>query len=234
MMKIGEREIGTHVPPFVVAEMSGNHNQSLERALAIVEAAANAGVDAVKLQTYTPDTMTLDIAEREFVITSANSPWKGLTLYELFRKAHTPWEWHEPIFKRCRELGVIGFSTPFDASAVDFLLELDVPAFKIASAEAVDLPLIRKAAAAGKPVIFSVQAPNNPIEEAHCGLTVPPRDPQALAEAVIKLYQMPIEEQEAMGQRGREYAKEHHDYAVLAEKLIACIEEVMAKQRRAV
>ena len=141
--------------PFIIAEMSGNHNQSLERALAIVDAAAAAGVDAIKIQTYTADTMTLDIDTGEFFIADKDSLWKGETLYRLYEKAHTPWEWHKPIFDRCKEHGIMGFSTPFDDTSVDFLEELDVPCYKIASFENVDLPLIRKAARTGKPIIAS-------------------------------------------------------------------------------
>ncbi|EKX97022.1 pseudaminic acid synthase [Selenomonas sp. oral taxon 138] len=141
--------------PFIIAEMSGNHNQSLERALAIVDAAAAAGVDAIKIQTYTADTMTLDIDTGEFFIADQNSLWKGETLYRLYEKAHTPWEWHKPIFDRCKEHGIMGFSTPFDDTSVNFLEELDVPCYKIASFENVDLPLIRKAARTGKPIIAS-------------------------------------------------------------------------------
>jgi len=147
--------VGRSHKPFVIAEMSGNHNQSLERALAIVDAAAESGVDALKLQTYTADTMTLDIDEGEFFIDDPSNIWKGASLYKLYQEAYTPWEWHEPIFKRCRERGVIPFSTPFDATAVDFLEELDVPAYKIASFENTDIPLIRKAASTGKPLIIS-------------------------------------------------------------------------------
>jgi N-acetylneuraminate synthase len=136
--------------------MSGNHNQSLERALAIVDAAAAAGAHALKIQTYTADTMTLDIDDDDaFSITDPGSLWSGKTLYKLYDEAHTPWEWHQPIFDRCRELGMIGFSTPFDATAVDFLESLNVPAYKIASFENCDLPLIRKVAATGKPMIIS-------------------------------------------------------------------------------
>lgn len=142
-------------PPFIIAEMSGNHNQSLDRALEIVELAAKAGVDAIKLQTYTADTMTLNIDDREFFIADKNSLWQGTSLYKLYQKAYTPWEWHEPIFKRCKELGIMGFSTPFDATAVEFLESLDVPCYKIASFENIDLPLIKRVARTGKPMIVS-------------------------------------------------------------------------------
>ena len=141
--------------PFIIAEMSGNHNQSLERALAIVDAAAAAGVDAIKIQTYTADTMTLDIDTGEFFIADKDSLWKGETLYQLYEKAHTPWEWHKPIFDRCKEHGIMGFSTPFDDTSVDFLEELGVPCYKIASFENIDLPLIRKVARTGKSIIAS-------------------------------------------------------------------------------
>jgi len=154
-IQIQDREIGRNTPPFIVAEMSGNHNQSLDRALAIVDAAAKSGVHALKIQTYTADTMTLDIKEGEFCIDDPNSLWCGHSLYELYQKAHTPWEWHEPIFKRCEELGIIGFSTPFDLTAVDFLESLKVPCYKIASFENTDIPLIRKVASTGKPMIIS-------------------------------------------------------------------------------
>ena len=141
--------------PFIIAEMSGNHNQSLERALAIVDAAADAGVDAVKIQTYTADTMTIDIGTGDFFISDKDSLWKGETLYHLYEKAHTPWEWHKAIFERCKERGIMGFSTPFDDTSVDFLEDLGVPCYKIASFENVDLPLIRKVARTGKPIIAS-------------------------------------------------------------------------------
>ncbi len=152
---IGSFKIGRDSRPFVIAEMSGNHNQSLERALEIVDAAAKTGAHALKIQTYTADTMTLDLEEGEFFITDPNSLWKGTSLYKLYQEAHTPWEWHKPIFDRCHELGMIGFSTPFDNTAVDFLETLDVPCYKIASFENTDLPLIRRVAATGKPLIIS-------------------------------------------------------------------------------
>ncbi|MGI0482350.1 pseudaminic acid synthase [Geminocystis sp. CENA526] len=148
-------QISPNHPPFIVAEMSGNHNQSLDRALQIVEAAAKAGVQGLKLQTYTAGTMTLDIDEGEFFINDPNSLWAGNSLYKLYQQAYTPWEWHEPIFNRCRELGIVAFSTPFDESAVDFLESLNTPCYKIASFENTDLPLIRKVASTGKPLIIS-------------------------------------------------------------------------------
>lgn len=154
-MQIDNRKIGMNVAPFVIAEMSGNHNQSLDRALEIVGAAARSGAHALKIQTYTPDTMTLDLDEREFHISDPNSLWAGTSLYKLYGEAYTPWEWHKPIFDRARELGVIPFSTPFDDTAVDFLESLDVPCYKIASFENTDLPLIRRVAATGKPLIIS-------------------------------------------------------------------------------
>src|SRR5450830_595722 len=153
--KIGQRVIGPDAPPFIIAEMSGNHNQSLEVALRIVEAAAKAGAHALKLQTYTAETMTLDLDEGEFFIQDPTSLWAGSSLYALYEKAHTPWEWHAPIFARARELGMLAFSTPFDETAVDFLESLDVPAYKIASFENTDLPLICRVAATGKPLIIS-------------------------------------------------------------------------------
>ncbi len=153
--KIADRLIGKNHPPFIIAEMSGNHNQSLERALEIVEAAAKTGAHALKIQTYTPDTMTLDLDEREFHISDPNSLWSGTSLYKLYGEAYTPWEWHKPIFDRARELGIIPFSTPFDDTAVDLLEDLDVACYKIASFENTDLPLIRRVAATGKPLIIS-------------------------------------------------------------------------------
>lgn len=152
---IAGRPIGPEHPPFVIAEMSGNHNQSLERALAIVEAAAQAGAHAIKLQTYTADTMTLDVRGGSFEINDPDSLWAGQNLHDLYKQAYTPWEWHAPIMERARELGLICFSSPFDETAVDFLLDLNVPAFKIASFENNHLPLIEKAASTGKPLIIS-------------------------------------------------------------------------------
>jgi pseudaminic acid synthase len=153
--QIENRLIGNGHAPFVIAEMSGNHNQSLERALAIVEVVAKSGAHALKIQTYTPDTMTLNLDEREFHIGDPESLWAGTSLYQLYGQAHTPWDWHAPIFARARELGVIPFSTPFDDSAVDLLESLDAPCYKIASFENTDLPLIRRVAATGKPLIIS-------------------------------------------------------------------------------
>jgi N-acetylneuraminate synthase len=155
MISIGGRKVGAGEPPFVIAEMSGNHNQSLERALEIVEVAAKAGAHALKIQTYRPDTMTLDLDEREFHISDPKSLWAGTSLYKLYGEAYTPWEWHKPIFERARELGLLPFSTPFDDTAVDFLESLEVPCYKIASFENTDLPLIRRVAATGKPLIIS-------------------------------------------------------------------------------
>lgn len=154
-IKIGNVSIGLDRSPFVIAEMSGNHNGSLARALEIVSAAARAGAHALKIQTYTADTMTIDLDEGEFFISDPGSLWKGSSLYSLYKQAHTPWDWHDPIFKLCRELGMVGFSSPFDASAVDFLESLDVPCYKVASFENTDLPLIRKVASTGKPMIIS-------------------------------------------------------------------------------
>lgn len=155
-INIGERNIGHGYPPFIIAEMSGNHNQSLDKALKIVEAAAKAGAHAIKLQTYTADTMTIDADNSSFFINDPESLWNGQSLYNLYQKAHTPWEWHKQIFEYCRKLGLIGFSTPFDETAVDFLESLDVPAYKIASFENNHLPLIKKVATTGKPLIISI------------------------------------------------------------------------------
>jgi N-acetylneuraminate synthase len=141
--------------PFIIAEMSGNHNQSLERALQIVEAASKTGVDALKIQTYTADTMTINSNREEFLITDEGNLWKGETLYSLYQKAYTPWEWNKPIFDKCTECGILGFSTPFDFTAVDFLETLNIPFYKIASFENYDLPLLKYVAKTHKPVIMS-------------------------------------------------------------------------------
>lgn len=153
---IGGRPVGPQHPPFVIAEMSGNHNQSLDRALALVDAAAAAGVHALKLQTYTADTISMDTG---FTIREeGQSLWEGQDLYKLYQAAHTPWDWHAAIFARARQHGLLAFSSPFDETAVDFLETLDVPAYKIASFENAHWPLLRRVAATGKPVIVSTGA----------------------------------------------------------------------------
>lgn len=154
-MKIAQREINAASRPYLIAEMSGNHNQSLSRALDIVDAAADAGADAIKLQTYTAETMTLNVRTAGFVIDDANSLWSGRQLYELYQEAYTPWEWHAPIMERAAARGLHCFSSPFDETAVDFLESLNVPAYKIASFEITDLPLVKKVASTGKPMIIS-------------------------------------------------------------------------------
>ena len=156
--KIGDVMISDDTKPFIIAEMSGNHNQSLSRALEIVDAAARAGAQGIKLQTYTADTMTIPSNKGLFYIDDPKSLWYGKTLHELYQIAYTPWEWHEPIFKRAKELGIIAFSTPFDETSVDFLESLNVPAYKIASFENKDWPLLKKVATTGKPIIMSTGA----------------------------------------------------------------------------
>lgn len=151
--KIGNLSIGEWHKPFVIAEMSGNHNQSLERALAIVDAAADAGAHAIKLQTYTAETMTIKGA---YQINDQNSLWNGRELYELYEEAHTPWEWHKAIFEHASKRGLLAFSSPFDETSVDFLESLNVPFYKVASFENTDWPLLKKIAATGKPVIMSI------------------------------------------------------------------------------
>lgn len=153
--KIGNITVGDSHTPFIIAEMSGNHNQSLDRALALVDAAAASGVHALKLQTYTADTITFNSKDPAFQIKDNDSLWKGQNLYELYKLAYTPWEWHGAIFEHARKKGMLAFSSPFDETAVDFLEGLDVPCFKIASFENTDHTLLRKVARTGKPVIMS-------------------------------------------------------------------------------
>lgn len=154
-IKIGNRLVGAAQPPFIIAEMSGNHGQSLEKAMALVDAAAAAGAHALKLQTYTPDTITLNVHEREFFIADKNSLWQGNSLYNLYEKAMTPWEWHKPIFDYANSKGMLAFSSPFDLTAVEFLEKLNVPCYKIASFENIDHGLLAAVARTGKPVIMS-------------------------------------------------------------------------------
>ncbi|RDV25260.1 pseudaminic acid synthase [Alteromonas aestuariivivens] len=166
-VRIGNRLIGPNEPPFIIAELSGNHNQDLVVAERMVDEAARAGAHAIKLQTYTADSMTLDLDADGFVIKEAKSLWAGERLHALYQKASTPYEWHEALFKRASALGMLAFSSPFDTEAVDFLAELDVPCFKIASFELTDLPLIAHAASKGKPLIMSTgMATLSEIEEA--------------------------------------------------------------------
>ena len=154
-IRIGTRTVGEGYDPLVIAELSGNHNQSLDRALALIDAAADAGAHAVKFQTYLPETMTLDLQSEDFVIAEEDSLWHGRSLFDLYREAHTPWDWHGPMFERARQRGLVAFSSAFDHTAVDFLEELDVPCFKVASFEATDLPLVRYIASKGRPMIIS-------------------------------------------------------------------------------
>ena len=154
-MRLGDRYIGLGEPPLIIAELSGNHGGSLRRALETVDAVAEAGADALKLQTYTADTMTLDLDSEHFRIRDSSSLWAGRHLHELYSEAQTPWGWHEEIFARAAQVGLLAFSSPFDATAVDFLAGLNVPALKIASSEITDLPLIRKASSSGLPLILS-------------------------------------------------------------------------------
>ena len=165
-IEIGGIEVGDGCQPFIVAELSGNHQQDYSLAEKMIETAAAAGVHAIKLQTYTPETMTLNLQNNDFMVNEENSLWKGESLYDLYGKAATPWEWHQALFDKAKSLGLIAFSSPFDASAVDFLETLDVPCYKIASFENNDLPLIKKVAMTGKPIIVSTgMASKNEIQE---------------------------------------------------------------------
>lgn len=154
-IKIGNRLIGAKQPPFIIAELSGNHDQSLDKALAMVDAAAKCGADAIKIQTYTADSMTLNIRSDDFVIQDPGNLWQGKSLYELYQLAMTPWDWHQAIFERANALGMLAFSTPFDLAAVEFLEQLNVPCYKIASFENIDHALLAAVAKTGKPVIMS-------------------------------------------------------------------------------
>jgi pseudaminic acid synthase len=157
-MQIADFSIGKNTKPFIIAEMSGNHNQSIEKALKIIEVAAQSGAHAIKLQTYTADTITINHSGGLFDIKDETSLWKNRNLYELYEEAHTPWEWHESLFKCAKDNGIICFSTPFDDTAVDFLDNLGAPAHKIASFENIHHPLLKKVAKTGKPVIMSTGA----------------------------------------------------------------------------
>ena len=168
-IKISSAPVGPGHDPFVIAEMSGNHNGSLDRALEIVEAVAETGAHALKLQTYTPDTITIDVDNEHFRVSSGHELWGDRKLYDLYAEAHTPWEWHEPIFDLARKRGMVAFSAPFDPTAVEFLEGLDVPAYKVASAEIVDLPLVRAMASTGKPLIISTGMAN--LAEIHAAVT---------------------------------------------------------------
>ena len=154
-IQIAHHSVGAGHKPFIIAEMSGNHNQSLERALEIVDAVAETGAQALKIQTYTPDTITFDGSSDEFYISDPNSLWRGQNLYNLYQQAYTPWEWHAPIFEHAQKRGLLAFSSPFDTTAVDFLESLNVPCYKIASFENTDHILLKKVAQTGKPVIMS-------------------------------------------------------------------------------
>lgn len=151
--QIGKHTLGTGYPPYIIAEISGNHNQDLNRAFSIIDAAQGAGVHAVKIQTYTADTITIDHDGEEFLI--KGGLWKGRKLYELYEEAHTPWDWHKQLFDHAAKRGITLFSSPFDKTAIDFLEDLNAPAYKIASFEVIDLPLVRYAAETGKPLIIS-------------------------------------------------------------------------------
>src|SRR6476620_10909609 len=201
---IGEHRVSRDQPAFVIAEMSGNHNGELDRALAIVDAVAETGAQALKIQTYTPDTITIDVDTPAFRITGEHGLWGGRNLYQLYQEAHTPWEWHKPIFDRAREKGLLPFSSPFDPTAIEFLEDLGAAVYKTASAEIVDLPLIREIAGTGKPIIMStgmatlreIDAAVNAARDGGCSERVLlactasyPADPQDAHLANIALFQ---------------------------------------------
>lgn len=164
-MLINNQQVGKGCKPYIIAEMSGNHNGDINRAIELIRAAKEAGADAVKLQTYTADTITIDHDSEEFMV--RGGLWDGCKLYDLYKKAHTPWQWHQRLFDEAKKIGISIFSSPFDETAVDFLESLNVPAYKIASFELIDLPLIRKVASTGKPLIMSTGNANlSEIEDA--------------------------------------------------------------------
>lgn len=171
-IQINERKIGQQYPPYIIAEMSANHNGSIDNAIKLIDLAKKSGADAVKMQTYRPDTITIDCDNDDFQI--KGGLWDGLTLYKLYESAHTPWEWHKPLFDYAKKVGITIFSSPFDNTAVDLLEDLNAPAYKIASFEAIDLPLIRYVAKTGKPMIIStgmanIEEINEAIDAAHQG-----------------------------------------------------------------
>lgn len=191
-IEIAGRKIGAGHEPFVICELSGNHNGSLERALRMIDAAAATGCDAIKIQTYTADTITMDVERPEFRI--RGGLWDGRHLHELYREAQTPYEWHAALFERARELGVILFSSPFDETAVDLLAGLDAPAYKIASFEAVDLPLIRYAAARGEPLIISTGMANLAEIEAARDAALSAGAPGVVLLHCVSSYPAPLED----------------------------------------
>ncbi len=207
--KINDREISSQLSPYVIAEISGNHNGSLDKALKIVDAAHKAGAHAIKLQTYTADTMTIKSQKPDFMI--SNGLWAGKSLHELYEWAHTPWEWHEKIFQHAKDLGLTAFSSPFDDTAVDFLESLNVPAYKIASFELNDIPLIKKVALTGKPIILSTgMATLNEIKLAVKSIETTSQSPICLLHCVSG-YPTPIDE---INLRGIELLKENFNYQV--------------------
>ena len=193
---IDGKTIGPGHKPYVVAEISGNHNGDINRALELIELAAESGADAVKLQTYTPDTMTINCDKDDFQV--KGGLWDGYTLYDLYQWAHTPWEWHEALFNKAKDVGITLFSTPFDESAVDYLEALDAPAYKIASFEVIDLPLIEKVAKTGKPVIISTGMANLQEIEDAVGVLKQHGCEQIIVLHCISSYPAPIEQANIM------------------------------------